>query len=93
MGTFSKNFKLTNDKKLKSYLYSYHLLLNSKEQQSCTSCKYNTTTEIYQIGGVKDIDMKCEFNFEFQKDCGFYECKNEIFEEIIEYIKELLERE
>ena len=38
MSTFSDNFKLTDDKKLKNYLYVYHLLLNSKEQHSCATC-------------------------------------------------------
>ena len=92
MGTFSNNFKLTNDKKLKNYLYSYHLLLDSKEQQTCTTCKHNKITEISQIGGIKDIIMKCKFNIE-RDSCVYYECDDEKFEKIIRYIKELLERE
>ena len=89
MSTFSDNFKLSDDKKLKNYLYAYHLLLNSKERQSCTNCRHNIATEIYQVGGVKDIDMKCKFNIE-RESCVYYECKNENFEEILINIKELL---
>ncbi|MBS5858139.1 hypothetical protein [Romboutsia timonensis] len=89
MSTFSDNFKLTDDKKLKNYLYVYHLLLNSKEQHSCATCKHNMVTEIYQVGGVKDIDVKCKFNIK-RGSCVYYKCKNENFEEIIRNIKELL---
>ena len=89
MSTFSDNFKLSDDKKLKNYLYAYHLLLNSKEQQSCTTCKHNVVREIYQIGGVKDIDIKCKFNIK-KNTCIYYKCESKNFEEIIKNIKDLL---
>lgn len=89
MSTFSDNFKLTDDKKLKNYLYVYHLLLNSKEQHSCVTCEHNIVREIYQVGRVKDIDVKCKFNIT-KYSCMYYKCKNEIFEEIIKNIKELI---
>lgn len=88
MSSFRKTFKPTKDEKLKDYLFIYHILLNSIENQNCSTCK-NRIEENFEINGIVDFSLECKFN-KSKENCNSYEYDATVLDYVFNLIKDLL---
>lgn len=88
MSSFRRTFKPTKEEQLEDSLFHYHLLMLSKENHSCSTCKNRTYSEFYCVGGVRDFEIICRHEYQ-EGVCNSYEYDDSTMKEVISRIKQL----